>query len=93
MPALTQYKDNKGRLPLWDQELLGDEGKRLGVVRWGQGIPSNSLWSPSYRCDWKQLGFGKNEEKNTGGCIYIRADRVFTMSKTSDSPFWVQIVE
>ncbi|WP_218671210.1 hypothetical protein [Microbispora sp. GKU 823] len=87
MPAITQYKENKGRLPLWDQELLSQQGKRLGVVRWGQGVPSNSLWSPSFRCDWKQLGGFKKEEGNTGGCIYIRADRVFTMSKSRDDEF------
>ncbi|MBB5082292.1 hypothetical protein [Nonomuraea endophytica] len=81
-PAITQYKENKGRLPLWDQELLGDDGRRLGVVRWGQGIPSGSMYAPHYRCDRKKLGFGKNEEKNTGGCIYVTADRVFTMSKS-----------
>lgn len=87
MPAITQYKENKGRLPLWDQELLGSGGKRLGVVRWGQGTPSNSLWSPSFRCDWKKLGVGKKGGGNTGGCIYIRAGRVFTMSKSRGSEF------
>ena len=87
MPAITQYKESKGRLPLWDQELLGSAGKRLGVVRWGQGTPSNNLWSPSFRCDWKKLGVGKKGGGNTGGCIYIRADRVFTMSKSRDSEF------
>ncbi|MFI6884978.1 DNRLRE domain-containing protein [Streptosporangium canum] len=87
LPAITKYGDKRGRLPLWDQELLGEAGKRQGVVRWGQGVPSNTLWSPSFRCDWRQLGNFGEETANTGGCIYIRADRVFTMSKSRDDEF------
>ncbi|SEH01561.1 Concanavalin A-like lectin/glucanases superfamily protein [Nonomuraea solani] len=86
-PAITKYNENKGRLPLWDQELLGNDGKRLGVVRWGQGIPANGLWSPSFRCDWKKLGVGTEGGVKYGGCIYIRADRVFKMSKSDDAEF------
>ncbi|WP_345567204.1 hypothetical protein [Nonomuraea rosea] len=47
MPALTQYKENKGRLPLWDQEFLGDEGKRLGVVRWDRALPATACGPPA----------------------------------------------
>jgi hypothetical protein len=92
MPAIAKYNSqqgkNEGRLPLWDQEVLAPEnGKRLGVVRWGQGTPANSLWSPSFRCDWRELGLFGTETANAGGCIYIRADRVFTMSKSRDDEF------
>jgi hypothetical protein len=82
MPAITAYEGKKGDLPLWDQELLSTKGKRLGVIRWGHGVPANDLYAPSFRCDWRQL-IGHNY----GGCIYIRADRVFTMSKTKNSNF------
>ncbi|MER5421845.1 DNRLRE domain-containing protein [Streptosporangium roseum] len=87
MPALTQYKENKGWLPLWDQEVLSTVGKRVGVVRWGQGTPTNTLWSPSFRCDWRKLGEYGEDKGNNGGCIYIRADRVFTMSKSRDDEY------
>ncbi|MFI6294838.1 DNRLRE domain-containing protein [Nonomuraea sp. NPDC050790] len=86
-PAITKYEAKRGRLPLWDQEILGDGGNRLGVVRWGQGIPVYPTWSPSFRCDWRQLGNFGEETANTGGCIYMRADRVFTMSKSRDDEF------
>ncbi|MDX3103714.1 LamG domain-containing protein [Nonomuraea angiospora] len=82
MPAITAYEGKKGDLPLWDQELLSTKGKRLGVVRWGHGVPANDLWAPSFRCDWREL-----RGHNFGGCIYIRADRVFTMSKTKNHNF------
>ncbi|WP_433365720.1 DNRLRE domain-containing protein [Streptosporangium sp. CA-115845] len=68
MPAITAYDGKEGKLRLWDQELLGGRGKRLGVVRWGHGTPSNSLWAPSFRCDWKLNGLFGDQHK--GGCIY-----------------------
>ncbi|MEU6719619.1 hypothetical protein ABZ897_49875 [Nonomuraea sp. NPDC046802] len=91
-PAITKYEDKKGRLPLWDQEVLSEAGKRQGVVRWGQGVPSNYMWTPSYRCDWRELGNFGEETANTGGCVYIRADRVFTMSKSRDNEF-LEVIE
>nr|WP_062340588.1 DNRLRE domain-containing protein [Herbidospora sakaeratensis] len=85
MPAITAYEGKQGKLRLWDQEILGSKGERLGVVRWGHGVPPNNLNAPSFRCDWRQAGlFG---EQHKGGCVNIRADRVFTMSKSKNKNF------
>ncbi len=85
MPAITGYENQEGKLRLWDQEMLTQHGKRLGVVRWGHGIPTNDLYAPSFRCDWKLNGlFG---EQHKGGCVNIRADRVFVMSRSKNKNF------
>ncbi|MBB5968014.1 NucA/NucB deoxyribonuclease domain-containing protein [Planomonospora venezuelensis] len=55
------------------------------MARWGKGIPTNDLIAPSFRCDWKLNG--KFGEQHKGGCINIRADRVFVMSKSGNHNF------
>ncbi|MFE3455839.1 DNRLRE domain-containing protein [Nonomuraea sp. NPDC059194] len=86
LPAITGHEDKRGRLRLWDQEILNPLGKRLGVIQWGQGIPQNDeIGAPTFRCDWRHAG--PIDDPRIGGCVNIRADRVFTMSKSKDHNF------
>ncbi|MGP4102503.1 LamG-like jellyroll fold domain-containing protein [Nonomuraea sp. KM90] len=81
----TEYLE----LPLWSQEVIGQDGKPIGVFRKGSGQPQGwKRFIPNFRCD--NLPFGAsdpNREDRRGGCINTRAKRVFVMSYRRNPEF------
>ncbi|MFB4284732.1 DNRLRE domain-containing protein [Nonomuraea sp. MTCD27] len=83
-PMLTRFHNNRADLPLWSYEIVGAEGKRLGVARHGYArLPGDvsTLAAPYYRCDREKV------INHTGGCVNDRAHRVFEMSETKNPDF------
>ncbi|WP_176993295.1 DNRLRE domain-containing protein [Nonomuraea jiangxiensis] len=81
-------------LPLWSQEVVGRDGKVLGVFRKGSGQPSGwKRWIPSFRCDSMAFGARNSEvEDSRGGCINTRAKRIFVMSY-SRNPNFAEVIK
>ncbi|MGW0445334.1 DNRLRE domain-containing protein [Streptosporangium sandarakinum] len=83
-PTLTRFHNNRTDLPLWSPEIVGTQGKRLGVARHGYArLPGDlsTLAAPYYRCD------RENVMNHTGGCVNDRAHRVFEMSESKNPEF------
>ncbi|WP_230885164.1 DNRLRE domain-containing protein [Planomonospora sp. ID82291] len=83
-PMLARFHNNRRDLPLWSPEIVGTQGKRLGVARHGYGrLPGDlsTLAAPYYRCDRDKV------INHTGGCVNDRAHRVFEMSEGKNPEF------
>ncbi|MBE1591912.1 DNRLRE domain-containing protein [Nonomuraea angiospora] len=83
------YPVTEGRL--WSQEYLDEKGKRIGVIRRGDGAATGNLYAPHVRCDWRTSGReddpANEVDDHTGGCVNTRGHRVFVMSKSQNANF------
>ncbi|MFI6713614.1 LamG domain-containing protein [Nonomuraea sp. NPDC050478] len=94
MPAVNIYTDDGTlTLHLWNQKVLDENGKTIGIRRHGSGSPYNLKWLPNFRCDRKAFGANNPDvEDRVGGCVNTRAKRVWVMSKSRDRQ-WTQVTE
>ncbi|MEU8109510.1 DNRLRE domain-containing protein [Nonomuraea muscovyensis] len=83
------YPVTEGRL--WSQEYLDEKGKRIGVIRKGDGAATGNLYAPHVRCDWRTSGReddpANEVDDHTGGCVNTRGHKIFVMSKSQNANF------
>ncbi|MFI7708524.1 LamG-like jellyroll fold domain-containing protein [Nonomuraea sp. NPDC049480] len=94
LPAVNIYTDDGTfTLYLWNQKVLDESGKTIGIRRHGSDSPYDRKWVPNFRCDRKVFGAKDPDvEDRFGGCVNTRAKRVWVMSKSRDTQ-WTQITE
>ncbi|WP_460716980.1 NucA/NucB deoxyribonuclease domain-containing protein, partial [Microbispora hainanensis] len=94
LPVVNIYTDDGTlTLYLWNQKVLDEDGKTIGIRRHGSDSAYDLRWVPNFRCDRKVFGADNPDiEDRFGGCVNTRAKRVFVMSKSRDAEF-VQVID